>query len=195
SWAGGRVGEAIAEFRRRRPDVTVIEHRGFSALNLRQVTDGAADAGVVRLPVDVDAGVTVRRVDTEGVRLAVPAGHRLADMEWIDPDDLAGQPMVLWPRENAPGFYDRLASIWPGGTPPTVRHEADDELVLRAVAEGAGLAPVPAGRAATIHVPGVVLRQIGGPPVHLAVGIASLDENPNPVAAAFLGVVDGLSAG
>ncbi|GAA3970054.1 LysR family transcriptional regulator [Gordonia caeni] len=192
SWAGGRVGEAIAEFRRR-PEVEVIEHRGFSAVNLRQVVDGAADVGVVRQPVDAVDGVTVRRVDTEPVRLAVPAGHPLAAAERIDPRDLDGEPMVLWPRENAPGFYDRLAGIWPGGTPRTVRHEADDELVLRAVADGVGVAPIPAGRAATIQVPGVVLRELAGPAVRLAVGIASLDENPNPAVADFLGIVDQLS--
>lgn len=97
SGAVGRVGEAIAEFRRRRPEVEVVEHRGFSAVNLRQVVDGAADVGVVRQPVDA------------------------------------------------------------------------------------------------IQVPGVVLRELAGPAFRLAVGIASLDENPNPAVADSLGVVDQLS--
>lgn len=192
SWAGGRVGEAITELRRGHPEIQVLEQRGFSALNLRQVIDGTVDAGVVREPVDAPDGVTIRRVDAETVRLAVPGGHRLATADLIDPAELAGEPMVLWPRENAPGFYDRLAGIWPVGAQRGIHHAADDELVLRAVADGAGVAPIPAGRAATIQVPGVVLRELAGPEVQLSIGIASLDENPNPAAAAFLGIVDGL---
>jgi DNA-binding transcriptional LysR family regulator len=73
-----------------------------------------------------------------------------------------------------------------------VRREADDEQVLHAVAAGVGVAPMPAGRAATYRVPGVHMCEIEGPPMYLTVGLAFREDNPNLALRLFLEVVEDL---
>lgn len=70
----------------------------------------------------------------------------------------------MWPRENGPGMFDRIVQqIWPDGGFHLVRHEPDDEQLLRAVAAGGVIAVVPTGRAHALRLPGVVVRPFTGP--------------------------------
>lgn len=186
SWAGGAVERAVEEFRSRFPDIAIEEHRGFTARNLELAVNGKVDVAVVRPPVE-ESALAVRVLDREKLLLAVPETHRFAVRDRVDPVDLAGEPVVFWPRANGPGMYDRIVEqFWPERPPTVVRNEADDEQMLHAVAAGIGVAPIPAGRAATYRVPGVHLCEITGPPRYLPVGIAYRPDNPNPALHRFL---------
>lgn len=199
SWTGGVIGAALAEFRRRFPEVVVTERRGYSSYNAELVAAGEIDLAVVRGPV-ADERIRVRGCGAERLVVALPAGHPLADGgdgpalgagPPIGRDRLRGEPVVFWERDNAPGMYDTIVSaLWPDGTPRVVRREADDEMVLRAVADGVGVAPMPVGRATAFRVPGVVLRELDPPEVELTVGVATVDDNPNPALRAFLDILE-----
>lgn len=190
SWAGGAVALAVNQFRARYPKVAITEHRGYTTRNTALAADGAVDIAVVRPPLD-QSKLTVRIVDRERLLLAVPSGHPLAARDVVELAQLADEPVVFWPRANGPGMYDAIVEMfWPTRAPNVVRREADDEQVLHAVAAGVGVAPMPAGRAATYRVPGVHMCEIDGPAMYLTVGLAFRADNPNLALRLFLEVVD-----
>ncbi|MFE4502165.1 LysR family transcriptional regulator [Rhodococcus sp. NPDC056743] len=190
SWAGGAVALAVNQFRSKYPRIAITEHRGYTTRNTALATDGTVDIAVVRPPVD-QPELTVRILDQERLLLAVPSGHPFSALDAVDRAQLADEQVVFWPRANGPGMYDAIVEIfWPTTAPNVVRREADDEQVLHAVAAGVGVAPMPAGRAATYRVPGVHMCEIEGPPQYLPVGVAFRADNSNLALRLFLDVVD-----
>ncbi len=160
---GGRVDALISRFRAENPQVEIIQETGWTAPNVAGLLADRFDVAFVRTPVE-EPGVTCRFVEAEELLLALPAGHPLAARRKIDRHRLIGEPAVMWPRPNGPGMFDRtISQIWPDGGFNLVRHEPDDEQLLRAVAAGTGLAVVPAGRARALRLPGVRLRHFTGP--------------------------------
>lgn len=186
SWSGGAVAAALDQFRERHPDVVILEQRSFTSRNVELVVSAAVDIAVVRPPVE-DPELAVRLVDREQLLIAVPTAHPFAATESVRRERLADEPVVFWPRENGPGMYDAIvAQLWPEHPPHVVRHEADDEQMLRAVAAGVGIAPVPAGRATVLQVPGVRLCRVDGPAPVVTLGLAFRPDNPNPNIERFL---------
>jgi DNA-binding transcriptional LysR family regulator len=79
-------------------------------------------------------------------------------------DDLVGVPLVWYPRHNSPGFYDSSLSQIYGDVPPQiVRTEPNEERMLIAVSEGAGITMLLSARTATLRFPGVVYRRFSSP--------------------------------
>jgi len=177
---GGRVDALIARFRREHPLVEVVPETGWTAPNVAGLLAGRFDVAFVRPPLDEPA-LTCRFVDSEEVLLAVPARHPLAARRRIGRADVTGAPAVMWPRENGPGMYDRIiAQVWPDGGFRLIRHEPDDEQLLRAVAEGSVIAAVPAGRARALTMPGVRLRRFTAPVPTVDIALAYPSDTTNP---------------
>jgi DNA-binding transcriptional LysR family regulator len=170
---GPLAGDLVAAYRARHPDVSLALETGWTSLNLARLAAGEIDVGFVRPPV-VSPGIEVAVVGSEEVLIALPSGHALARRRgrlrrtWI-----AAEPVVFWPRENGPGQYDAIsAQVWPGGVPRIVREEPEDEQLMRAVAEGAGVAAVPEHRARGLKRRGVVLRRLEDPAPVIELGLA-----------------------
>ncbi|MDR7325188.1 MULTISPECIES: LysR family transcriptional regulator [Catenuloplanes] len=177
---GGRVDALVAAFRRAHPGIEVVPETGWTAPNVAGLLTGRCDAAFVRPPLDEPALICVR-VDDEELLCAVPDGHRLTRRRRVSRADVAGEPAVMWPRENGPGMFDRtIAQVWPDGGFRLVRHEPDDEQLLRAVAEGSVIAAVPAGRARALKVPGVRLRRFTAPVPTVEIGLAFPRDSTNP---------------
>ncbi|MEU7785186.1 LysR family transcriptional regulator [Amycolatopsis sp. NPDC049159] len=170
---GPLAGDLVAAYRARYPDVSLALETGWTSLNLARLLAGEIDLGFVRPPVDAP-GIEVTVVGSEEVLIALPSEHALARRrgrlrrEWI-----AAEPVVFWPRDNGPGQYDAISGqVWPGGLPPIVREEPEDEQLIRAVAEGAGIAAVPEHRARALRRRGVVLRRLTDPAPRIDLGLA-----------------------
>jgi DNA-binding transcriptional LysR family regulator len=170
---GPLAGDLVAAYRERHPGVEIALETGWTSLNLARLAAGEIDAGFVRPPVTAP-GIEVAVVGSEEVLLALPSAHPLARHRgrirraWI-----AAEPVVFWPRENGPGQYDAISGqVWPGGLPPIVREEPEDEQLVRAVAEGAGIAAVPEHRARALRRRGVVLRRLAAPVPRIDLGLA-----------------------
>ncbi|WP_290062176.1 LysR family transcriptional regulator [Amycolatopsis solani] len=184
---GPLAGDLVAAFRARYPEVSLALETGWTSFNLNRLLAGEIDLGFVRPPVDVP-GIEVAVVGSEEVLLALPSGHALARRRgrlrraWI-----AAEPVVFWPRENGPGQYDAIsAQVWPGGVPPIVREEPEDEQLMRAVAEGAGIAAVPEHRARALRRRGVVLRRLEDPVPRIDLGLAWRAGALSPVVRGFV---------
>jgi DNA-binding transcriptional LysR family regulator len=186
---GGRVDALVARFRRENPLVEVVPETAWTAPNVAGLLAGRYDAAFVRPPLDEPA-LTCRHVDSEEVLLAVPARHRLAGRRRVTRADVVGEQAVMWPRENGPGMYDRIiAQVWPEGGFTLVRHEPDDEQLLRAVAGGDVIAAVPAGRARALKMPGVRLRRFTAPVPTVDIAVAYPTATTNPAVHRFLALL------
>lgn len=115
------------------------------------VRDETIDAAIVwvRCTHDHDlAGTTLRQAP---IYLAVPATHRLATTDAVHVADLAAETIVMFPRDLFLGIWDHIiAHLLPAGPsrPDQVLTQPDlinaPEALLRSVAAGHGVGPVPA---------------------------------------------------
>jgi DNA-binding transcriptional LysR family regulator len=189
---GPLAGDLVAAYRGAFPAVSLALETGWTSLNLARLAAGEIDVGFVRPPV-VSPGIEVAVVGSEEVLIALPSGHALARRRgrlrraWI-----ASEPVVFWPRSNGPGQYDAISEqVWPGGVPRIVREEPEDEQLMRAVAEGAGIAAVPEHRARGLKRRGVVLRRLEEPVPVIDLGLAWRAGTVAPVVRAFVDLACG----
>ncbi|MEU7866083.1 LysR substrate-binding domain-containing protein [Dactylosporangium sp. NPDC049140] len=188
---GGRVDALVERFRAQNPLVEVLPETGWHAPNVAGLLAGRYDAAFVRPPLD-EPGIRWRLVDTEELLLVLPVGHRLAPQRRVAREAIAGEPAVMWPRENGPGMFDRIvAQVWPSGI-NLVRYEPDDEQLLRAVAAGGVVAAVPEGRAKALRLRGVVLRRLTPPAATVDIGLAWNDRTATPLVRRLLAALDDL---
>jgi DNA-binding transcriptional LysR family regulator len=138
------------------------------------------DVGLVRPPIQADDQLRTEVVMRERTIAAIPAGHPLARMRRIPLRRLAAEPLVLFPREQAPGFHDlltgRLAAT--GTSPQVVQYAPEMLTIIGLVATGIGVSPVPAS-VAHLALDGVTYRPLSGAPdTELLAVTRAGDESP-----------------
>jgi DNA-binding transcriptional LysR family regulator len=176
----------VQRFRRARPSVE-IELRERSTLEqLRALTLGVVDVGLVRPPIDADEALATEVVMRERTVAAIPSGHPLARRERVPLRSLAAEPLVLFPREQAPGFHDlltgRLAAT--GTSPHVVQYAPEMTTIIGLVAAGIGLSPVPAS-VARLGLDGVTYRPLTGAPATELLAVTRAQDE-SPLVAAFV---------
>lgn len=180
--------DVMTPFRARFPDVCVVAETAWTARNLELLRSDAADVGFVRLPLEDEECIELLALTAEEAMLALPAGHRLAAKRLVRREELADEPLVQWPRVQAPGAYDALlASVWKDRRPRVVVEEPDDEHVLTAVAEGAGVAFFHESSVPRLRRAGIVFRRIADAPV-MRYGLAWPRDTENAVRERFVEV-------
>jgi DNA-binding transcriptional LysR family regulator len=138
---------------------------------------GTVDVALAWLPVP--AGLSTRRIATEGRGVALPAGHRLARRSALRFADIADEPFVALPV-SAGSMRDFWLAMDQRTSPPSIAGEATtaDE-AFEMVAAGEGVLLQPAGSCAIHHREDVVHRPILDlPPAELAVVWRSGDGRP-----------------
>ncbi|MFI2780199.1 LysR family transcriptional regulator [Streptomyces sp. ALB3] len=108
---------------------------------LRLIASGGLDIGIVHQPVDVTGLHLGPEVFIE-LGVVLPRVSPLARLPEVALAELAGHDLVLLPRAQAPGWYDRiLDTCRAGGFDPTgLRHASRPELLLALVSAGHGIA-------------------------------------------------------
>ncbi|MFF4733204.1 LysR family transcriptional regulator [Streptomyces mirabilis] len=186
---GGPVDALLAAFRTLHPDVDLVVRTGWTAHNITELLAGRLDAAFVRPPLDSE-GLECRHIAREELLVAVPAEHPLARERRITRGHIAAEPVILWPRENAPGMHDLITrQLWPDGGPRIVREEPDDEQLLLSVASGIGIAPVPEGRARALRIPGVRLKRVTAPMPAVDLALAHRPGDATPALRGLLSLV------
>src|SRR5579875_59331 len=159
------VPASVQRFRRARPGVEVGLRERSTVEGLRALRTGAVDVALVRPPIEPDEQLRTTAVLRERTVAALPEHHPLAQLRRVPLRRLAGQPLVMFPRAQAPGFHDllmgRLAAT---GAPPHVVQYAPEMLtIIGLVAAGIGVSPVPASLA-HLALDGVTYRPLAGAP-------------------------------
>jgi DNA-binding transcriptional LysR family regulator len=98
----------LREFRRLHPEVDVKVITGSAERLLRKLRSGAADLGLLTLPVDEPDLITVPVMREELMLVTYPS-HPLAKRSRVEPADLVRQPFVLYePGSNTRRVIDEL---------------------------------------------------------------------------------------
>jgi DNA-binding transcriptional LysR family regulator len=176
---------AVQRFRAARPAVEIELRERPTAEQLRGIIASAVDVGLVRLPIEATEELTVRVVLREPSVVALPAGHPLAQRRRVPLARLSAEPLVLFPRNQAPGFHDLLVASLAtvGRTPEIVQYAPETTTIIGLVAAGMGVSLVPAS-VARLGLDGVVYRPVPGAPRAELAAITRSGE-AGPLATAF----------
>lgn len=102
----------VQKFRESYPHVEISAQSMWTAWNTEALLDGTADIAFVRLPLLEEPGLSVRKLGTDALLLAMPEHHELASCSIIHRDDMPPTTMVPWSREQAPEIWETLFESW-----------------------------------------------------------------------------------
>lgn len=203
SLAIGAVGSAFYQAlpellglaRARLPDLDLRVSEVETPGQVQALLAGELDVGFLRPPVD--RRLDVRIVWEEPLVVALPTGHPLAGETRIEAAELADQPVVIFPRDRGPGYWDQVSDVFRAvGVPLAPVAEADHTTtMLGLVALGMGVTVVP-DSARVLRLAGVCYLPLH-PSRKLALAMAVLPESAarNPAIGAFLDALRNQLAG
>jgi DNA-binding transcriptional LysR family regulator len=174
------VPAVVRRYRAARPDVEVQLRERSTEEQLRDLRSGTIDVALVPLPVDApDLRTEVLR--RERTIAALPATHPLARLKQVPLRSLAAEPLVMFPREQAPGLHDRLlASLsGPGRRPSVAQYAPETQTIIGLVAAEIGVALVQAS-VERLALPGVAYRPVRGAPTIELAALLAPGETPLP---------------
>ncbi len=193
------VPGTVERFRAVRPGVEIELRERSTVDQLRAVRAGVVDVGLVRPPTEDDDSLRVVTVLRERTVAALPAGHVLAGLRRVPLRRLAAEPLVLFPRDQAPGFHDLLIGALagaggPGATrgpgagpgpglgpglgpgPRVIQYAPEMTTIIGLVAAGIGVSLVPAS-VSRLGLDGVTYRPVSGAPRSELVAVTRADDD------------------
>ncbi|MDB5848282.1 MAG: transcriptional regulator [Rhodoferax sp.] len=172
------IPDVLEPLRQQFPDWRITV-RGKRSIGLvRDVRNGAMDAAFIGLHTEAP-GLVLQVVREEPLVVALPSGHALARRRQIALGELAapGCPPLFWfERRLNPGFYDRSQAYFDrvGFAPRLAPEPVDHHITLGLIAEGRGVALIPASMR-QVRRQGVVFRPLkldSAEPGGLTMGVA-----------------------
>ncbi|GEO39838.1 DNA-binding transcriptional LysR family regulator [Skermanella aerolata] len=135
----------IRRFRAETPglDVSLVEM--VSLEQIAALKDGRIDVGFGRIRLD-DPAVRRDVLREERLVVALPLSHALLEREGpLSFTELAGEPLILYPRVPRPSYADQVISIFRDrGLEPNIAHEARElQTAIGLVAAEVGICIVP----------------------------------------------------
>src|SRR5262249_5032230 len=157
------LAELLRAFRARSPDVELVLRELTLQEQVEALKDRRIDVGFIRGPL-TDPDLTLRRVRTQPLVVAVPEGHRLAARRRAALAAAAGEDFVCFPRSRGPAYFDQIMGLChKAGFTPRIVQEGVQLDILNLVAAGFGVAIIP-GSMRHARRPGVVCRPLEGSP-------------------------------
>jgi len=164
----------LKAYKSARPGVTLALREMLSPEQSAALAAGELDFGLLLPPVSEAGRLEHLVVQRERFVAALPSRHRLAaERGELPMSALAGEPLVMVPREIAPGLYDIVSGLAArAGISLNVAQEAIQmQTVVSLVSSGLGAAVVP-GSVANLGRRGVVYREIADSHPRLDVWLA-----------------------
>jgi DNA-binding transcriptional LysR family regulator len=182
------IPNVFNRLRDRFPHWRFVDQGKHSISLVRAVKDGAMDAAFIGLHTET-RGLTVETIIEEALVVALAASHPLARKRRLDFDDLGGEPMFWFERKLNPGFFDYRQAFFEriGFKPNTIPEPLDHHILLGLIAEGQGIALIPASLQ-KVKRKGVIFRPLKEKSENLSMGIAVVysQSNQSPVLRPFL---------
>lgn len=158
-----RLPPIIRAFRAAAPTVELVLQELTTLEQITALKEGSIDVGFGRIRFEDDA---VKRIVLREERLvvALPAGNELAAKKTITLDDLATQPLILYPRTPRPSYADQVLGLYHDrGLVPLIAHEARElQIAIGLVAAEEGICIVPESVQKS-NVDGVIYKEIAEP--------------------------------
>ena len=182
------IPDVLEPLRQRFADCTITIQGKHSIRLVRDLVNGAMDVAFIGLHTEAK-GLKVLTLRQEPLRVALPAGHALARKRTLGFDDLRDQVLFRFERRLNPGFHDHCQAFFEGidFKPQTLPEPDDHHILLGLIAQGQGLALIPASLT-QVRRKGVVFRPLKAQGDGLSSGIAlAFDpQNRSPVLAYLL---------
>lgn len=169
-----------------------IRSKGRHSVNLvRELNNGQLDVALIGLHTAAP-DLSVEPLHQEPPLVALPSAHRLAKKRALAATDLADETLFWFERRLNPGYHDYARAVFEriGFVPAMLLEPPDHHQLLAQIAEGQGVALIPASLA-QLRRKGVVLRPLKGPLAALSMGLAVAyrPDNASPVLAAYLALL------
>jgi len=172
------------------PGVRLHLHELHSSPQLRLLREGKLNAGFVRA-AGPDELLEFKPVVREGIVVALPEDHRMAQEDRVDLSELADERFILVSRSTAPGFFDDCIALCQSfGFSPAVVEEGNTPAALYGmVAAGLGVSLGPES-ASRVSWSGVTFKRLTRDPVEVEFAVAYRRGDPSQTLASFLAIVD-----
>jgi hypothetical protein len=184
------LGAILAAVERDNPTMTVIASELFSAEIPGRVLAGELDVGLALHPEPMK-GIRTEVLRVEPLAALLSKRHRLANARSIPLADLEHEILLLFPRELAPAYYDRIIDACrQAGFEPGVRafpRPPVHAMLARLVgAREVGLTPASFALHSAQAEPGVIARKIVNPQIVAEWSILSPTRTQSAAIARFL---------
>lgn len=180
--------EIAHAFHAHRPEIAVTVSVLDTAEQEQALLRGDLDIGVVHPPLD-SSGLEAADLASWPFRIALPDSHPLTTHETLTMNDLAGEPLVLFPRRIGPRLYDSIIELCVRtGFSPTIAMEAHPaQSIVALAAAGVGLGFI-ASPQDSFRRDGVTYRNLEGPQPALDIAFAYTSLDRHPALADFVAV-------
>ncbi|MXV44658.1 LysR family transcriptional regulator [Saccharibacter sp. 17.LH.SD] len=177
---------AIRQFRTIAPSVTLSLEESNTPALCEALLAHKIDIAVLRPPVPDPERVQVIPLLDEPTLIALPKGHPLTDQPRLHLHQLKDEPLIIFPRELGPGFYDAILAAYQnaGITPPLGQQAPQVAGTIPLVAAGLGISIVPQSLH-QLHTGGVTFHQIHHPAPSASLAIGLRKENSTPLVTHF----------
>jgi len=154
---------ALRRFTAKYPNVHLDLREGTTSSQIEALERQVIDIALVRGPIRATPPLRVETILREAFVVAVPDDHFLSVRDKISLRELAGEPIVLFPRRLAPEFHDTITRMChdAGFVPNVVFEAAEYQTILSLIAGGQGVSIVPAS-VQNLARAGVVFRKTPG---------------------------------
>lgn len=151
------VPRIVLDFRKRYPNVEVVLHNMDRETQVKALQERRIAIGFNRFFLEYP-DLAWETVVHESMIIAMPRHHRLAERESVTLADLAGEPMIFYPRATAPGGFSNflLRAFHDLNIEPKIIQTVEDVVTAVAfVSSGVGLAAA-VESARSLQLPDVV---------------------------------------
>jgi LysR family transcriptional regulator, transcription activator of glutamate synthase operon len=187
--AGLDLPRLLAAFHAAYPGIDVSLREDSARDMLTMAARGEIDLAIAALDVDLPDGIEVLPLAREPVLAAVPAAHRFAALETVAMRQLSGEAFVFFKEGTGLRAVAEEAARRAGFAPRVGFQVASHDRMLALVAEGLGVALVPASAVPAPRPPGIAVLGVS-PGIHRTVGVAwRAGHRHTPTASAFLALL------
>jgi DNA-binding transcriptional LysR family regulator len=193
SIAYGPLPDWLRRFRQAHPDVALQLREATLDVQLDAFAADEIDAGfVLHAPGAAPAGFAAWTALREPLVMALPEQHSAAARRSVRFADVAGEPLIIFPRQIAPSLYDAVLSAYraAGVTPHIAQEAIQMQTIVNLVSAGMGVAWVPEA-VTLLKRPGVVYRKVSGVDLSCETSLLWRESAP-PVVERFVGHVTAL---
>ena len=178
---------AVRAFRQAYPDVDLVLEEANTPRLLEGLEDETLDAAFLRPGSKMAEAFQLRLLSEEPLLAALPASHPAASSEKVDLADLAGQRLLLFPREAGPTLFDSVIGAFraAGVEPDPGQSSPQLAFVVSLVAAGMGVSVLPASMS-QLSIPGVVFRALKGQAPTTRLSLATRRGDTNVIVRNFL---------
>ena len=184
------IPRLLITFRNKYPNVVMALHNLNKSDQIAALRDKRLTIGFNRI-IPECSDLTIERVLTERILVAINRSSKLAYMREICLADLSNAPLIVFPNVARPSFADDVISLFHSeGVQPQITQEVEDVVTaVSLVSSGFGISLVPES-GANLKLPGVVyrpLKKVPTPSIDLSCIYRKDDQSP--ILQAFLDII------